>query len=295
MAGGIETIELSDGWPARLWRGGEGASFIFLQGRADFLEKHVPFFEDLAQAGFAVLAPEWRGQGLSGRKLDNPHKGHIDSFDTYLDDLAFIIAGRREPYHIGGFSMGGHLALRHYLERADRRLVRSLALISPMLGIRTAPFPGWLARRLAGRRVRSGRAGEYVPGRGDYRPISEDHRRRLTGDAEAYRRVERHMAENKALALGGPTYGWLMAAIHSQDSLMGAIGQENLAAWPPVLMQLPGRDRLVSSSAARRLAGLIGDCRLITYEGAEHDLLIEQPSIRRRVLDDLIRFLNKNA
>jgi pimeloyl-ACP methyl ester carboxylesterase len=38
--------------------------------------------------GFDVLIIDHRGQGLSGRMLSDTHRGHVDNFSDYVDDLA---------------------------------------------------------------------------------------------------------------------------------------------------------------------------------------------------------------
>jgi len=38
--------------------------------------------------GFDVLIIDHRGQGRSGRLLADPHLGHVNRFNDYVDDLA---------------------------------------------------------------------------------------------------------------------------------------------------------------------------------------------------------------
>ena len=54
-----------------------------LQGRAEFIEKYFETVGDLLLRGFAVATFDWRGQGLSARRLGNPRKGHVRRFDDY--------------------------------------------------------------------------------------------------------------------------------------------------------------------------------------------------------------------
>ncbi|HEX2726935.1 MAG TPA: alpha/beta hydrolase, partial [Beijerinckiaceae bacterium] len=46
-----------------------------LQGRAEFIERYFEVITELRRRGFAVVAFDWRGQGRSGREVDNPRKG----------------------------------------------------------------------------------------------------------------------------------------------------------------------------------------------------------------------------
>ena len=89
-----------------------------LQGRAEFIEKYFETISDLRRRGFAVVAFDWRGQGLSGRQLANPGKGHVRSFSDYRRDLEAIRATRcssptcRSRISPLAHSMGGAIALR---------------------------------------------------------------------------------------------------------------------------------------------------------------------------------------
>src|SRR5690606_25333509 len=86
-------IETPDGtriryryWPNRgLCTGIQSCkNILIMQGRASFMEKFNRVIEGLRARNYRIWAFDWRGQGLSGRQLKDPHKGHIDSYDTYL-------------------------------------------------------------------------------------------------------------------------------------------------------------------------------------------------------------------
>ncbi|MFX6288900.1 alpha/beta fold hydrolase, partial [Acinetobacter baumannii] len=61
-----------------------------LQGRAEFIEKYYETIHELRARGFAVVAFDWRGQGESDRRVDDPHKGHVARFDDYRLDLRAV-------------------------------------------------------------------------------------------------------------------------------------------------------------------------------------------------------------
>src|SRR5262249_21650810 len=56
-------------------------SVILCNGRTEFIEKYFEVIRELQGRGFAVFTMDWRGQGLSGRLLKQPQKGHLDTFD----------------------------------------------------------------------------------------------------------------------------------------------------------------------------------------------------------------------
>jgi alpha-beta hydrolase superfamily lysophospholipase len=90
----------------------------------------------LAKAGVPALAPDARGQGLSGRRGDIDYIGQLD------DDLADFTAVARKAYPdarlvLVGHSAGGGFALRIAGEAQGRAFSR-FVLLSPVLG-RLAP------------------------------------------------------------------------------------------------------------------------------------------------------------
>ncbi|RZK81635.1 MAG: alpha/beta hydrolase, partial [Methylobacterium sp.] len=119
-----------------------------LQGRAEFIEKYYETIHDLRARGFAVVAFDWRGQGESDRRADDPHKGHVGRFDDYRLDLravaeTVLVPLMPEP-HVGlAHSMGGCVAL---IGALDGWLpFRRLVTVAPMLSIRMVRWPAGAA------------------------------------------------------------------------------------------------------------------------------------------------------
>ena len=72
-------------WPSD---NGGNRRIVLCHGRTEFLEKYTETIGELAARGFEVWSMDWRGQGAFDRALKNPHKGHIDQFESYIADLA---------------------------------------------------------------------------------------------------------------------------------------------------------------------------------------------------------------
>src|SRR4029079_3583039 len=66
---------------------GRKGTVVVLQGRAEFIEKYFETVRDLRARGFAVATFDWRGQGLSDRRLSDRHKGYVRNFANYITDL----------------------------------------------------------------------------------------------------------------------------------------------------------------------------------------------------------------
>ena len=286
---------MADGWGVRsaVWEGGGAGSILFLNGRGDFIEKWAESYCDWRDRGFALATFDWRGQGGSGRFLADPLKGHAPAFDTWLSDLAEQVAWFKAtcpaPHFAVAHSMGGHLLLRH-LEAAPEEFDRAV-LLSPMLGLNAAPLGTFAASLLAWALCGLGYGETYAPGSG---PLQRGvpgslRQRRLTSDAERYTDEGWWLDQHPALALGGITNGWLLAAFRSLATLRVRGAPERVTT--PLMIMLAEREALVDNSAATRLAARLPKAWVQTVPGAAHELLHEVDAIRVPVLDGIAGFL----
>ncbi|PRY94750.1 lysophospholipase [Hasllibacter halocynthiae] len=247
---------------------------LILPGRTEYVEKYWPTALWLASEGFRVLAIDWRGQGLSDRLDGDPALGHVVRFEDYQRDVAALVSlcggGRR---HLLAHSMGGCIGLRALGEGLS---VATATFSAPMWGIEIArherPF-AWALSWLAGR---TGRANRYAPGRGPA-PVADvpAEAGMLTTDEETLDWMRRQTAEVPALALGGPSLGWLWEALREMRRLHRAPSPD-----VPCLTGLGTAERVVDPARIRsRMARWPGG-RLVLHEGGEHELLMERPALR---------------
>ena len=121
---------------------------VLLNGRTEFIEKYFEVVRDLLAKNYAVATLDWRGQGLSDRALDNPHKGHVEDFDHFVSDLRQAVVDVIEPncpgpYRMLCHSMGGNIGMRYLGEHPDT--FESAVFSAPMWGIgKHARTPLWM-------------------------------------------------------------------------------------------------------------------------------------------------------
>jgi len=141
--------------------GGRGTVCVFA-GRGEYIEKYFETVRDLRKRGYAVATIDWRGQGHSSRRLDNPLKGMSRIFSEYQIDVAafvkqVVFAGLSAPYFaIGPFDWRcGHAARRACRHRGVRTLRVVLADDRPAGSARVAAMRGCVhdARGRNGRAV----------------------------------------------------------------------------------------------------------------------------------------------
>ena len=270
-------------WPARA--GGSAGTALLLGGRTEFIEKNLEATEALLQRGFAVWSLDWRGQGLSARALPDRHKGYIEDYRQFLDDLTlfverYVAPEVQEPLVMVAHSMGGHIGLRFLHDQPGR--FASAAFSSPLIGIHFGGAAvGLIARAIAWIANRIGYATYYAPGTG---PYGESNRRFvgnvLTSDPDRFAGMLAQIDRNPDLALGGPTLGWLDATLRSISTLTEPSYAR--AITTPLLIASAGQDKVVEPAAQERLCRHIPNGRFVSVEGAQHELMIEADRYRLR-------------
>jgi lysophospholipase len=266
---------------------------VLLHGRTEFIEKYFEVVRELLERGFAVWTMDWRGQGLSTRAHGNRSKGAIDRFETFLGDLDALVDLAREeddrlPRYVLAHSMGGHVALRYVHDRP--RAFDKAVLSAPMVDIvLPGGRPGHALGALIARAVVAlGGSAAYAPGGRDYWEVPFDGNV-LTNDAERHSDEREAIRACSDLALGGPTWGWLDAALRSIARLNDPGYARGIRT--PVLICSAGDDSVVANRAQRALCEHMPFARLVVIAGAKHEMLKETDAVRAqfwRAFDDFI-------
>ncbi len=269
---------------------------VVLQGgRSEFYEKYAETIAHLLDRGFQVSSMDWRGQGLSARLLPEHHKGHIDGYDTYLNDLHFFLQSRiipsaPRPLILMGHSMGGHLALRYL--REHQGLFAAAALSAPMIEIQSSPFPGPVFRGLAAAACWLGMSTWYAPGQHDFNAEDRDFSvNRITSCPVRFQKILDCIKDKPDLALGGVTFGWLHESIKSMAILRRCSYASEII--DPVLIVSAADEEIVSPQAQVELAHQMPHCRLVSIPGCKHELLQEEDSVQSLFWDAFDKFIEE--
>lgn len=265
-------------------------SALLLAGRSEFLEKYSETIGELNQKGLDVYSFDWRGQGLSSRMLSNRHKGFVDNYNVYLNDLnlffnKIVKPECVRPLIIIAHSMGGHIALRFlhdYPDTADMAV-----LTSPMVDIFNSNLFRWLIRLMTRIAVESGFSHAYTIGSGDYTD-GIFNGNQLTSDPVRFMDAIKAIEKNPDLALGGVTHGWLSATLASIDIL----NQPEYAAkiTAPILMISAGEDKIVSVKAQKKISSWLPNCRIVEIPESRHEIFKETDAVRSIVWREFERF-----
>lgn len=254
-------------------------SVIVAPGRTEFIEKYFEVLRELQTRGFAVFCIDWRGQGLSGREVENGLKGHFASFDDPVNDLstALKLLGAKLPRpHIGlAHSMGGAIVLRALQTR--RVDLDAVAFTAPMWGIAGLSK---LAKRYARFMMSLGAGGQFAPSVDKNWKRENFKRNPVTHDKERHGRCQDLICEEPRLALAGPTIGWVAAAADATEAFMtpGAFAHLRI----PILVATAGEEQLVDNASHAAVIEQLLNARHLVIPGAKHEILMEVDPVRHQ-------------
>lgn len=268
---------------------------VLLGGQTEFLEKYEEVIGELAARGFAGAWLDWRGQGGSERPLSDPLKAHVADFAQYDDDLAVFLTEVVQPISATpplalAHSMGAHILLRTL--RARPRSFAGAVMTAPMLRADTRGFPSWLARIVCRTHNLTGGSERWVWGFGGRDPLElrfEDNV--VTSDRRRFQRTKAVLGSDPAIRLGGPTWGWLEAALRSMRGVMAPGFAEAIVT--PCLLFGAGRDRVVKTAAIREFTRRLPCGTYVEIPEARHEVLMEADAIRDIFWEAFDRFAER--
>ncbi|KAA8996423.1 lysophospholipase L2 [Affinibrenneria salicis] len=266
-------------------------------GRIESYVKYGEVAYDLFRQGYDVLILDHRGQGRSGRLLADRHRGHVERFSDYSEDVALFwrhcLAGSdyRRRFAVA-HSMGGAILAQFLLQQPQT--FDAAVLCAPMFGIHL-PVPRWLAWRILDWAERRPAMRDYYAiGTGQWRPLPYS-MNVLTHSRERYRRNVHFYADYPELRVGGPTYHWLREALLAGQRIIADAADLST----PLLILQAEDDRVVDNHSqalfcqARARAGHAGIAALQVIAGARHEILFEKDDIRAQAFDAIVHYLSR--
>jgi len=267
--------------------GAAEGTLLLCPGRTEYIEKYGPFAADITARGYAVLAVDWRGQGLADRALSDRRLGHVAHFDEFQQDMAALLAHAEaqdlpRPWHLLGHSMGGAIGLRALMDGLD---VASCIFTAPMWGIRIPVALRPLAYALTRFGRHMGLNHRLVPTTTieQYVQVTPFAGNTLTNDPQMYAFLQMQMERQPDLVLGGPTVQWLGAAMLECAALAQAPSPDL-----PCLTFLGDSEQIVATGPIHERMARWPGGRLELVAEAQHEILMERPAVRTRVLDQIV-------
>jgi lysophospholipase len=289
--GQVGSLKAFDGTTLRFarWeatRGPRRGTVCLFGGRGEFIEKYFEVIADLRRRGFAVATLDWRGQGGSDRKLDNPRKGYVWDFAEYDLDLRrfmqeIVLPDCPPPYTAMGHSMGGSILLRNAVQPGS--WFERMVLTAPMIAFNDAKVgaPQAVARTYAEMGCLIGFSKSYIYGGSDeLRDLAQFEGNDFTADPERWARNRSVLDVCPALRLGSPTIGWLRAAYRCMSGISSPRYPSTVQV--PMLLFAAGADKIVSTRAVEDFGVRLKIGTPILLPGSRHEILQESDAVRMR-------------
>lgn len=289
-------LQTSDGVRIRagIWRGGDKGTVVLLPGRTEYIEKYGRAAGDLVARGWSVVSIDWRGQGLADRAFADPMVGHVQDFSQYQRDLDALLAmvqteGLPQPLMLMAHSMGGCIGLRALYRDLP---FHAAAFSAPMWGIMMASWMRPLAQMVSALATPFGMAHRYAPGTGGKTYVAEAafQGNVLTTDRAMWEYMQAQALAHPEMSLGGPSLGWLRAAL-TECAALGALP----APTTPAICALGTAEKVVDPGPIHLRMAAWANGALDLYPGAEHEIIMETPSARARFFDRASALFDANA
>ena len=265
----------------------EKGAIVIVNGRAEQMVKNAELVYDLRSSGYSVYMLDHRGQGESGRMLEESTKGYVDEFQYYVDDLkTFVDTVVRQAPHPKVFalahSMGGAITTL-YAEQHPGDF-DAIVLSSPMLQIkeeRDSPINDTFGKVTVGLGM-----GKWNAPAGE-KPLT----------SSGPRNAVRNWIEDKypSTVIKAPTFRWADQAFTKTREARANAGQIK----DPVLILQALEDKLVSVAAQNEVCETInkagGSCKQQALVGSEHEAFNENDKIRGEAMHGTLGFFNEHA
>jgi len=277
---------------------------IIVPGRTEAYLKYQELSYDLFQQGFNIFLLDHRGQGLSQRLLKDPHKGHVESFQYYVDDLQLFIKNivkqtcQSKPYLLA-HSMGGAIATRYLQQFPDT--IQAAVLSAPMLGFNTGNVPKSIGETLIQATSKMnhwlGDESWYFLGHKGYSPKTFESNE-LMHSKIRFQIFQQVYKTTPSIQLGGVTVNWLVESIKATQDIFNDIG--NIKT--PIILLQSGDDKIVDMQAQNDFCQQLHrinpqscpEGKPFKIEGAYHELLFEIDDYRNQALLKTIEWFKQH-
>ena len=270
---------------------------VISSGRSESYLKYEELITELFHQGFDIFILDHRGQGLSERMLKNTHKGYVEHFNDYAEDLNTFITSIVEPHcltkqkaiYLLAHSMGSTIALRYF--QLYKHPIKAAVLSSPMITFNQGVLPLWLTKII----IKSAqfinqtlsKTPWYFIGQGDYcaKAFEEN---LLTHSTSRYQKFITLYQQKPQIQLGGVTIKWLSESLKARDAIFTHLAKLTL----PIQVIQSGADKVVDNKAQDDFCQQLHQLnptscpngKPVIINQAKHELFIEADDYRNKTI-----------
>jgi lysophospholipase len=278
---------------------------VIASGRSESYLKYKELSFDLFNHGYSLFIIDHRGQGLSQRLLVNPHKGHVDNFQYYVDDLTNFIENIVTPHCQGSkpyllaHSMGGAIAARYLQDFPEK--IQAAVLSSPMLGFNSGSVPNFIAELVLKVSAQLNKWFDetpwYFPGHKDFSQHSFSDNV-LMHSPIRYQQFTQLYKTTPEIQLGGVTIQWLTESQQAIEKIFNNIDKITI----PTLVLQAGQDKIVKNQAQNDFCQQLHQLqpqscptgKPLIIAGAYHELFFESDAYREQALAAAIQWFEQH-
>ncbi len=249
------------------------AAFVYLHG----IESHSGWFDlaagQLARRGYPVFSLDRRGSGIN-RENRGFTSGHVERGVRLVDDVDRAVqavrdSGRFDEVYLIGLSWGGKYVMAYDVAHPDR--IDGMVLITPGMKPKvdlTAPQKAAVFVDMV-----------FAPERQHPVPIQTE---MFTTDPGQLAYIR-----NDPLRLHSVSAAFLRESIRMDRMVARSEDRE----YPPLLLFLAGRDRIIDNEATRELVTRDPDrpVKIIEYPEQTHSIQLDAPD---RLARDILRWID---
>ena len=264
-------------------------AILISSGRTEAAIKYKELIFDLYNNGYSIYIHDHRGQGLSGRMVEDHDMGYIDDFQYYIDDMKYFYDNFIKPNHylkkyLLAHSMGGAIGMTYLEQNPDD--FNAAAFSSPMLGL-THPICSAV-------KLLVGKEPKYAVGETTYHDDKVAFKdNKLTGCEYRYNRMIDAFDKVPKAKLGGASYQWIYKSCQQFNYIFKHVNNINT----PFILFSGTDDQIVDIHAHQLFIDKAKKnnklCKSYSVKDAGHELLIENDHQRIEVINEIIDFFNK--
>lgn len=257
-------------------------------GFSEGMYKYREFIYCMLKENISCLIYEQRGHGRSVRADGVARDAvHIDSFDTYVNDLAEITetlavpAAQGLPLLLFGHSMGGCIAALFAARHPG--LYSALVLSSPMLSVRIAKKAQFIAGPVLRLACRLGKGKQTV------RVFTEEEKFRTspTSSRERWQYCHDVRKENVLLQTVNPTVSWVSAALEASRKARKA------RIDVPVLLLMSEHDSLVDNADLMAYARANDNVKAVMIPSSRHEIILSPKAVLVQYYTAVLSFIGE--
>ena len=290
-------VEMDDGIRLRVchWMNQEDdkkGTILLQQGHNEFIEKYYETIQEFLDRGYSVISFDWRGQGMSDRQINNPHKAFIKDFKRHDKDLEYILEEIIEKNFskplIGiGHSMGGCLMLSAFHNHQEKFHLGILS--APMLGFKNEKFLKTASSLMNIIRKDT----DYLLGSKPNMGIETSFEKNdLTKDPARYNRILRLVRKYPDIRLWGVTNAFVKAVNERLKTIRIKSWAEKITLKILIINNI--KDQVVDSKKIKKMSLRLINSQIEEFLHTEHEIFMEKDIYRNQMWEKVDTFLNKN-